>query len=211
MTINNYEELIDLAKALGAMAKEADMVCVVRCKDCKKYRSAYCTMFETFDNGTNPEDFCSYAENTCENTCDFKRMSHAKEDEALQQGCPEKQINMAIGAITHMLTRGYYSEDMEDALNLAIKVLVETELSCSEEPNRSDTIYRQDAIDAVKSYFTFSPLEGRQCAKALERVPSAQPLTETDLLELEHRFGEFVRFVVEDMLSGEEKRWEKKN
>ena len=46
--------------------------------------------------------------------------------------------------------------------------------------------------------------------KALEQIPSAQPLTETDLLELEHRFGEFVRFVVEDMLSGEEKRWEKK-
>ncbi|MBR2556347.1 MAG: hypothetical protein IKE94_15985 [Aeriscardovia sp.] len=35
MTINNGEQVIDLAKALGAMAKEADMVCVVRCKDCK--------------------------------------------------------------------------------------------------------------------------------------------------------------------------------
>ena len=35
MTINNGEQVIDLAKALAAMAKEADMVCVVRCKDCK--------------------------------------------------------------------------------------------------------------------------------------------------------------------------------
>lgn len=35
MMINNYEYLIDLARAFGAMAKEADMVCVVRCKDCK--------------------------------------------------------------------------------------------------------------------------------------------------------------------------------
>ena len=37
----------------------------------------------------------------------------------------DKQINMAIGAITHMLTRGYYSEDMEDALNAVIRVLTE--------------------------------------------------------------------------------------
>lgn len=35
MTINNGEQVINLAKALGTMAKEADMVCVVRCKDCK--------------------------------------------------------------------------------------------------------------------------------------------------------------------------------
>jgi len=38
----------------------------------------------------------------------------------------------------------------------------------------SDLISRQAAIDAVKEYFKFSPLEGRQCAKAIERVPSAQ-------------------------------------
>ena len=35
MTINNGEQVIDLAKALGEMARVADMVCVVRCKDCK--------------------------------------------------------------------------------------------------------------------------------------------------------------------------------
>lgn len=38
-----------------------------------------------------------------------------------------------------------------------------------------ESISRQAAIDAVKEYFKFSPLEGRQCAKAIERVPSAQP------------------------------------
>ena len=37
-----------------------------------------------------------------------------------------------------------------------------------------DCVSRQAAIDAVKEYFKFSPLEGRQCAKAIERVPSAQ-------------------------------------
>ena len=38
-----------------------------------------------------------------------------------------------------------------------------------------DLISRQAAIDAVKEYFTFSPREGRQCAKAIERVPAAEP------------------------------------
>lgn len=38
-----------------------------------------------------------------------------------------------------------------------------------------DVISRQKAIDAVKEYFKFSPLEGRQCAKAINRVPSVKP------------------------------------
>ena len=38
-------------------------------------------------------------------------------------GITDKQINMAIGAITHMLKKGYYSDDMEDALNAVIKAL----------------------------------------------------------------------------------------
>lgn len=37
----------------------------------------------------------------------------------------DKQIDMAIGAIMYMLITGYQSEDMEDALNSVIKVLVE--------------------------------------------------------------------------------------
>lgn len=52
---------------------------IIRCKDCEKHGSIYCTMSEEFDDGTNPEDFCSYAENTCENTCEITRMSHAKD------------------------------------------------------------------------------------------------------------------------------------
>ena len=41
--------------------------------------------------------------------------------------------------------------------------------------HKGDAISRQAAIKAVKEYFKFSPLEGRQCAKAIERVPSVQP------------------------------------
>lgn len=40
-------------------------------------------------------------------------------------GITDKQISMAIGAIIHMLNIGYYSEDMEDALNAVIRVLAE--------------------------------------------------------------------------------------
>ena len=48
---------------------------------------------------------------------------------------------------------------------------------------KNDLISRQAAINAVKEYFKFSPLEGRQCAKAIERVPSVQP--DKDLIHLQ--------------------------
>lgn len=35
----------------------------------------------------------------------------------------------------------------------------------------------------------------------------AEPTDRIDLQELEDRFGKYVRFVVEDMMSGEGKRW----
>lgn len=37
------------------------------------------------------------------------------------------------------------------------------------------------------------------------------PTIEIDLQELEDRFGKYVRFVVEDMMSGEGKRWKNEN
>ena len=37
--------------------------------------------------------------------------------------------------------------------------------------------------------------------------PSTQPISETDLIELEDRFGGYVRFIVEDMINGKEERW----
>ena len=39
----------------------------------------------------------------------------------------------------------------------------------------------------------------------------AQPTDGIDLQELEDRFGKYVRFVVEDMMSGEGKRWKNEN
>ena len=38
-------------------------------------------------------------------------------------------------------------------------------------------------------------------------MPSELRLSEEDLQEIQDRFGDFVRFVVEDMITGEEKRW----
>ena len=38
-------------------------------------------------------------------------------------------------------------------------------------------------------------------------VPSMALLSEEDLIEIQDRFGDYVRFVIEDMMSGENKRW----
>lgn len=72
----------------------------------------------------------------------------------------------------------------------------------------------QAAIDAAhKSYDGILDFrsDGETVAQSFEDIltalPPARPLPETDLLELEHRFGSDVRFVVEDMLSGKEERW----
>ena len=45
--------------------------------------------------------------------------------------------------------------------------------------------------------------------KALEQEPTTKNyLSEEDILELKHRYGDEVEFVVRDMISGEGKRWE---
>lgn len=36
-----------------------------------------------------------------------------------------------------------------------------------------------------------------------------EPLSEEDYIELRHRFGSYVEFVVRDMISGEGERWSK--
>ena len=41
----------------------------------------------------------------------------------------------------------------------------------------------------------------------INALPSAQPLTEEDYIELHDRFGTWVEEVVRDMISGEGKRW----
>ena len=58
-------EIIDIAKAAMAMAKEADLVAVTRCKDCKHWcihkrlDIPWCRNLH-IDRGA--DDFCSYAE-----------------------------------------------------------------------------------------------------------------------------------------------------
>lgn len=41
----------------------------------------------------------------------------------------------------------------------------------------------------------------------IENIPSAEPLTEEDYTELRDRFGEYVEFVVMDMITGKGERW----
>ena len=74
-----------------------------------------------------------------------------------------------------------------------------------------DVISRQAAIDAVEKESQVDGAYGYMDTKSiidlLEDLPSAQPLSEIDLIELRDRFGEYVRYVVEDMLSGKGERW----
>lgn len=74
-----------------------------------------------------------------------------------------------------------------------------------------DIISRQAAIDVIDEIETEVAnglgFQYEKWRKHFSEMPSVQPLPETDLLELEHRFGSGVRYVVEDMLSGEERRW----
>ena len=91
---------------------------IIRCKDCEKHESIYCTMSEEFDNGTNPEDFCSYAENTCENTCDFTRMSQEAE---LNDDLIRRQD--ALDEIEILLEQSEYDE-LDKSWNIAIRASI---------------------------------------------------------------------------------------
>lgn len=41
----------------------------------------------------------------------------------------------------------------------------------------------------------------------IKELPSVELISKSDLIELRDRYGDEVRFVIEDMLSGEDKRW----
>lgn len=70
----------------------------------------------------------------------------------------------------------------------------------------NDTISRQLAIEAIKRAI-WDKQTAKDAIDAVCNIPSAQPINKSDLIELRDRYGDEVRFVVEDMLSGEEKRW----
>lgn len=76
-----------------------------------------------------------------------------------------------------------------------------------------DLISRRAAIDEINNIcpvdteYDCTLLDRVDVRRVLSDLPSAQPIDEIDLIELRDRYGDEVRFVVEDMLSGEGKRW----
>lgn len=64
----------------------------------------------------------------------------------------------------------------------------------------------EEAARVLSSRTRFSEARGRII---LGHVPKAEPLTEADYNELRDRFGEWVEFVVRDMIEGRGERWEK--
>ena len=68
-----------------------------------------------------------------------------------------------------------YKKEWLELMNTLPSVQPELSSNSQELENKNgELISRQEAIEAIKEYFKFSPLEGRQCAKAIGRVPSAQ-------------------------------------
>ena len=98
----------------------------------------------------------------------------------LEQICPKRPqklwsvkrkeaVKMAIEALTHFNST---SNSIKNELN---------ELSCSEKPNRSDTIYRQKAMEAWKAYINYLPSAQLKPKTADSgSVDSEQPEIKTD-------------------------------
>lgn len=80
----------------------------------------------------------------------------------------------------------------------------------------NDLISRNAAIDALfsegRNVGSRYPAERIICEcdaiEAISMLPSAEPLTEEDYTELRDRFGEYVEFVVRDMITGKGERWQ---
>ena len=67
-----------------------------------------------------------------------------------------------------------------------------------------DLINRDSALSAIGEAKVIWDAKER-----IEKLPSVEPLSDVDYNELNDRFGEYVVFVVRDMISGEGRRWEK--
>lgn len=59
---NDNNDRDDIAEELLLKSKTIDAVEVVRCKDCKKYRTEACAMDEFCNTKPDDYDFCSYGE-----------------------------------------------------------------------------------------------------------------------------------------------------
>ena len=74
----------------------------------------------------------------------------------------------------------------------------------------NDLIRRQSAINELENTeCELLPEEWNELTNAIKQVPSTEPLTEEDYIELRDRFGEYVEFVVRDMVTGKGERWTK--
>lgn len=88
----------------------------------------------------------------------------------------------------------------------AIKNIMEEIVKIKE--NKDDSISRQEVLRAIITAEEVEPDLGyTHLHKVIENLPSAEPLTEEDYIELRDRFGEFVEYVVRDMITGKGERW----
>ncbi len=74
----------------------------------------------------------------------------------------------------------------------------------------SDLIDKKEALKALREiYIRGNGLRPAtvDMINAVKFLPSAEVLTEEDYIELRDRFGEYVEFVVRDMISGKGERW----
>lgn len=69
----------------------------------------------------------------------------------------------------------------------------------------SDLIDRNFAIGVIMEQP--GNMDKKTAKELLSRIPSANQLTKADFAELRHRFGEYVEFIVQDMISGKGERW----
>lgn len=60
--------------------------------------------------------------------------------------------------------------------------------------------------DTISLYGTGTKVES-EILNIVSKIPCEEPLTEEDYIELRDRFGEYVEFVVRDMITGKGERW----
>lgn len=71
-----------------------------------------------------------------------------------------------------------------------------------------ELISKEVALDSIWKSNLGDHYAYKLAAETICDVPIvATILDETDLIEIEHRFGKWVRFVIEDMLAGKEERY----
>lgn len=91
----------------------------------------------------------------------------------------ERLKNIAEHAI-HTVGEEPFVMSLDDgiAVHEAIELLNKPDTNCSEIPNNSDTISRQEAINAIKTWGLIDGLSEGQAIEILadkEKLPSAQP------------------------------------